>query len=236
MPKGRNSRGILEQLRGGLVVSCQALPESPLYGPAFQSAFAQCAAIGGAAGIRANGSPDIAAIRQVVNLPIIGLLKQPVGPFPYYITPDFAAAQSVVEAGADVVAVSGWVAQRPDRSALGELIGRIQRELGALVMADIATAEDAATAAELGADLVATTLSAARGYTKRDDVPDLELLAQLAGMLPVPVVAEGQFWTPAQVRAAFRAGAHCVVIGTAITNPRIITERLVRTIPRSHAR
>jgi putative N-acetylmannosamine-6-phosphate epimerase len=41
----------------------------------------------------------------------------------------------------------------------------------------------------------------------------------------VPVIAEGRFETPAQVARAFAIGAHAVVVGTAITNPREITRR-----------
>lgn len=231
MPVWDGTQSVLERLRDGLIVSCQALPDSPVHGPDFQAAFARCAAAGGAVGIRANGSRDITAIRRVVDLPIIGIFKQPVGSFPYFITPDFAAAKAVVEAGADVVAVTAWERQRPDRAGLGELIDRIHDELGTPVMADVATAEDGFTAAALGADLVATTLSAARGYTRHDDVPDLALVARLSRSLPVPIVAEGQFWSPAQVQAAFRAGAYAVVVGTAITNPMAITRRFVRAVP-----
>jgi N-acylglucosamine-6-phosphate 2-epimerase/N-acetylmuramic acid 6-phosphate etherase len=40
----------------------------------------------------------------------------------------------------------------------------------------------------------------------------------------VPVVAEGRFNTPELARAAIDAGAHAVVVGTMITNPREITK------------
>ena len=38
-----------------------------------------------------------------------------------------------------------------------------------------------------------------------------------------PIVAEGRIHTPAQASAALAAGAHCVVVGTAITHPQSIT-------------
>src|SRR5689334_18164250 len=50
------------RLRGGLIVSCQALPDEPLYGAAIMARMAVAAEAGGAAGIRANSPVDIAAI------------------------------------------------------------------------------------------------------------------------------------------------------------------------------
>ena len=41
------------------------------------------------------------------------------------------------------------------------------------------------------------------------------------------MIAEGLYEIPAQVREAFRRGAHAVVVGTAITNPREITRRFI---------
>ena len=89
-------------------------------------------------------------------------------------------------------------------------------------------------AAEWGADYVATTLS---GYTEatqpKPDAPDLALLEALAKRLEVPVVAEGRYNTPERVAEAFARGAHAVVVGTMITNPREITRRFVQEgVPR----
>ena len=63
---------VIESLSGKLIVSCQALPDEPLYSPIYMSAMARAAALGGAAGIRANGADNIAAIRAAVSLPILG--------------------------------------------------------------------------------------------------------------------------------------------------------------------
>ena len=103
---------LLKKLQGGLVVSCQARSESPLYGSAIMAAMAQAAALlGGAVGIRANGPADIAAIRSVVSLPIIGIYKQQLAGCDVYITPTLDSARQVVEAGADIVALD--VTNRP---------------------------------------------------------------------------------------------------------------------------
>ncbi len=94
-------------------------------------------------------------------------------------------------------------------------------------MADVATVEEGVHAAALGADLVATTLS---GYTHAgpaSEDPDLDLVRRLCGVLRVPVVAEGRYRTPAQVREALRTGAFAVVVGRAITDPLMLTKAFV---------
>ncbi|ROW51921.1 N-acetylmannosamine-6-phosphate 2-epimerase, partial [Cronobacter malonaticus] len=45
---------MLEQIKGKLVVSCQALENEPLHSPFIMGRMALAAAQGGAAGIRAN--------------------------------------------------------------------------------------------------------------------------------------------------------------------------------------
>jgi N-acylglucosamine-6-phosphate 2-epimerase len=65
------------------------------------------------------------------------------------------------------------------------------------------------------------------------ETPDFDLLQRLTQNLSVPVIAEGLYWTPAQVCTAFELGAHAVVVGTAITRPDDITLRFVDAI-RAH--
>ena len=76
--------------------------------------------------------------------------------------------------------------------------------------------------------MLSTTLS---GYTQfsplKNDGPDFELLENLVKSVKVPVVLEGRIWTPEEVDKAFELGAHCVVIGSAITRPQLITKRFI---------
>jgi len=215
---------------GTLVVSCQAREDNPLHGPAFMAAMARAALAGGAAGIRANGAADIAAIRAITDLPIIGLNKRWRPDFPVYITPDFAAAHEVSAAGADIIALDATPRPRPG-DPVATLVARIHAELGRAVMADIATLEEGLAAAAFGVDYVATTLSGYTDETSHLKGADLALLAALVASCPVPVIAEGRFDTPALVARAFELGAHAVVVGTAITNPLEITRRFAAAVP-----
>jgi N-acylglucosamine-6-phosphate 2-epimerase len=208
-----------------IVVSCQAAPDNPLHGPQSMALMARAAVAGGSAAIRANGAPDIAAIRAAVEVPILGIDK--VGdPSGVFITPDADAAARVVAAGADVVALDGTLRRRPDGRSLRDHVGEIRARLDVELMADVDSLEAGVAAREAGVDLVATTLS---GYTGGEvpDGPDVRLVAELSRTLDCPVVAEGRYWTVDDVKAGFDAGAHAIVVGTAITNPMAITRRFV---------
>lgn len=216
--------GLFERIQGGLIVSCQAVEDSPLHGPQFMVAMAVAAERGGAAGIRANGPEDIRAIKKVCSLPVIGIYKRRDLSPDVYITPDLPSAEAAIRAGADIVALDGTQRPRPGGITLAKLIEAIKERFAIPVMADISTVDEALLAKACGADLVATTLS---GYTPstahKKNGPDLELIRKLAGKVKVPIIAEGRFRTPEQTCQAIRLGAYAVVVGTAITNPQVIT-------------
>jgi len=221
----------LARLAGGLIVSCQARSDNPLHGPQFMAAMARAAAQGGAVAVRVNGPDDVRAVRAAVEVPIVGLYKRPPGESPVSITPTFAEAAAVAQAGADVIALDGTRRPRPGGVTLEALIARVHTELGRPVLADVGDLADGLAAAAAGADAVATTLA---GYLDPaqppPDEPDLNLVGALAARLPVPVIAEGRIRTPAQARMALARGAFAVVVGTAITNPREITRWFVAAL------
>lgn len=221
----------LEPLRDGLVVSCQAPPGSPLRAPAHMAAMARAAMAGGARGIRAEGAEDIAAITSAVHLPVIGLRKLTLPGSDVYITPTLESAREIVAAGAAVLAVDATLRRRPDGAGPGPFIRRLRRELTVAVLADVDSLDAGLRAREAGADAVATTLSGYTGPATTGEGPDLELVAALAAGLDCPVVAEGRYTTPGQVRAAFAAGAFAVVVGTAITEPVTLTRRFAAAAP-----
>ncbi|MEJ1160164.1 N-acetylmannosamine-6-phosphate 2-epimerase [Prosthecomicrobium sp. N25] len=217
--------------KGALVVSCQARADNPLHGPVFMAAMAAAARDGGAGAIRADGPDDIAAIRSAVDLPIVGILKRFRDDVPVYITPDFAAAETVVAAGADIVALDATPRARGGEDLAG-LVAAIRGRLARPVFADVSTLTEGLAADALGVDYVATTLA---GYTdetrvSREAGPNLALVAALAARCRAPVVAEGRFDTPELAAAALAAGAHAVVVGTMITNPREITRRFAAAL------
>jgi N-acylglucosamine-6-phosphate 2-epimerase len=230
------AKEILQTLRNGLIVSCQAQAGTPLGSPEVLAALAAAAERGGAVGIRANGPQNLAAICPAVRVPVIGIYKvaDPAGKVT--ITPTFAAAQAIYEAAAPppaIIAFDATSRPRPQGEDWRTLLRRIQTELGALAMADISTFEEGIAAAEAGADIVATTLS---GYTpatvvkKAAGEPDLELVRLLAGVVDVPVICEGRVHSPEGARAAREAGAFAVVVGTAITAIDWVTRRYVEQL------
>jgi putative N-acetylmannosamine-6-phosphate epimerase len=221
----------IEAIRRRIIVSCQAGAESPLHAPHFIAALAKSAELGGAGGFRVDGAADVAAVRADTSLPIIGINKQPMPGFEVFITPTFASARSVVEAGADLVALDGTNRPRPGGENLREIIQRLHEECGVPVMADIATAAEGLYALELGADMVATTLAGYTSYTAGMRGPALEVLRDLVAATTALVLVEGRIWTVEDVRACFEAGAYAVVIGSAITVPQLITRRFVEAIP-----
>lgn len=228
------SRGaaILDALKGGLVVSCQAGDDEPLFGS--MTGMARAALQAGAVGIRAEGPRDIRAIRDAVDLPILGLYKIRQEGVPVYITPTFESACMVVHAGADMVALDATTPVRPDGLTLEETIMRIHQELNRPVLADVSTLSEGLRAARAGADAVAPTLSGYTPQSPRQDGPDWALLEGLIRELDVPVLMEGRIWDPRDARKALDLGSWAVVVGSAITRPQLIAERFVQEI-RRHA-
>ena len=216
---------ILSKLQGQLIISCQT--QAPLDTPAYTAVLAATMVECGGGGVRINGPAQVRAVRECVKAPILGINKQRHNDYQVYITPTRAAAREVIEAGADIIALDAADAPRPDGSTLKELIAYVH-DCGALVMADISTYEEGVKAAELGADLVGTTLSGYTSYSPQLSGPDLELVKVLADDLAVPIVAEGRYNTPDLVRQAFERGAFAVVVGRAITEPRFIVQPFLK--------
>jgi N-acylglucosamine-6-phosphate 2-epimerase len=230
-----NMDRFLEAIRGGIIISCQASPGDPTYGPDYMVAFARSAQRGGAVGIRANGVEDVQAIKAATGLPLIGIWKRPSqDAHKVIITPTVDDALRLKTVGADVVAVDAGERLRPGGLDAATLIRRINDEVGIPVMADCADLESAVLAQQAGAILAATTLSDPSHLGPYD--PDLTLLAKMVETLHIPVVAEGRFWDPADVEKAFGLGAHTIVIGSAATRPWLITERYVLASARARGR
>ncbi len=218
---------ILPALKNRVVVSCQASRGDPLDDLDTLRRIAASVLLGGAGGLRAEGAARVAAFRAITDLPLIGLVKTLDRQGAVYITPDFAAAHAISNAGADMVALDCTRRRLEEAEPWPTLIGRIHAELGRLVCADIATAEEAEAAEGAGADVVATTLRGYTADTREVAVVDWAMLATVIARVKVPVFLEGHVNSPEQVSRALRTGVHTVVIGSAITRPQTITTRFV---------
>ncbi len=224
----RTPPSVCERFHRRLIVSCQALPGEPFRDTPSIVKFAVAAVAGGASGIRADSPPDVAAIREAVDVPIIGKWNQTLADGSRLITATFEAARALVEAGADMIALD--VTRRGQRHGALERVARIRSELGVPVLADIATLDEALAAADAGADLVLTTM---RGYTEETAHIhgfDLPFLEELVARSPVPVIAEGRLETPELAAAALSPGAYAVVVGSAITRPITIARRFAAAV------
>lgn len=219
---------ILERLRGGLVASCQAYGDEPMNDADTMTKVALSVVTGGAIAVRAQGISHLERMRPVLDVPLIGLWKD--GADGVFITPTLQHAVAVAKTGSEIVALDGTSRPRPDGLTLAETIRGLRSAHDVLVMADVSTLEEGLAAVEAGADLVGTTLSGYTPYTVKTAGPDLELVERLASQLDVPVVAEGRIHTPEHAAAAMGRGAHCVVVGTAITHPSTITSWFVDAV------
>lgn len=223
--------GVLGRIKGGLIVSCQALETEPLYSPYIMSRMAYAAYRGGAVGIRANTPVDIKAIKEAVDLPVIGLYKQMYADSQVYITPTYEAVDEIAACGVDIIAIDGTGRRRPGGITLEDFFREVRkRHPGQLFMADCSCYEDAVHAQELGFDLAGTTL---RGYTEETKdaaIPDYALLQRMTDRLDIPVIAEGGIWSPEQLKQALDCKVHAAVVGTAITRPMDITRRFTEAI------
>lgn len=223
---------IINRLKGKVVVSCQAMPSEPLYLEKCMVAMMKSVIKGGAGALRVAGARDVRNAKHLFDVPVIGLTKPDVIPKNWqeivYITPTVNEVIELVDAGADIIAFDGTMRPRFEGAKLEDLIKYIKINKR-VSMADISTLEEGMNAEKLGADILSTTLS---GYTQfsqnRGDGPDFELLKELIENTNLPVVLEGRIWEPEEVTKAFELGAHCVVIGSAITRPQLITRRFIQ--------
>ena len=219
---------LLEELRGGLVVSVQAPPGSALDDPQALCAIALAAQESGAAAIRAQGAETLALMRRRLRIPLIGLIKRVYDGFEPYITPTSAEVAQVLKAGAQIVAFDATARPRPGGAGIDEIVRAIHAG-GAMAMADCALASDGAAAREAGAEIVATTLCGYTEGTRQEPLPALGLLRDLRA-LGAFTICEGGIHDPEQARAARMAGADAVCVGTAITGINWLVQRFLSSL------
>ena len=216
----------VENLRGKLIVSCQALPQEPLCSSFIMGRMALAAKAGGAAGIRANTKEDIREIQRMVDLPIIGIVKRDYEDSKVYITPTMKEIHELMEVKPEIIAMDATECLRPGNKTLDEFFAEVKEAYpDQLLMADCSTVEEAFHADELGFDFIGTTLV---GYTEQSggaciEENDFEILRKIVAGVKHRVIAEGNINTPYKAKRVIELGAFSVVVGSAITRPQIIT-------------
>lgn len=216
---------ILMQLKHGLIASCQPVDNGPMDSPHIVAAMAKASIAGGAVGLRIEGIENLKAVRKVVDVPIIGIIKRDLDDSPVRITPFLQDIDCLFQAGADIIAFDGTHRVRP--TTIEACVQRIQ-ELGAVSMADCATLEEGLYCQKLGVDLIGSTMS---GYTGGDipPDPDVQLVRDLVSN-GCRVMAEGRYNTPELAAMAIKNGAYAVTVGSALTRLEHIVGWFVNAI------
>lgn len=223
----------MEKIHNNLIVSCQALEDEPLHSSFIMSKMALAAQMGGAKGIRANSVEDIHAIKNEVDLPIIGIIKKDYVGTDVYITPTMKEVDALVEEGVDIIAMDATIQLRLNDLSLDDFFKAVKEKYPhQLFMADCSTVEEAIHADELGFDFIGTTLV---GYTPQSqnlkiENNDFEIIKEIVKHVKHPVIAEGNIDTPEKVKRVLELGCYSVVVGSIITRPQIITKRFVDKI------
>ncbi|MBR4835523.1 MAG: N-acetylmannosamine-6-phosphate 2-epimerase [Clostridia bacterium] len=215
-------------LKRGLIVSCQAVKGEPLYGYGIMHLFAKAAKEGGATGIRALVD-DVDSIKDEVNLPVIGLVKEIYEDSEIYITPTKAEVDRLLATKCDVLCMDATLRSRPGGITLEELYAYARENAnGREIMADVSTIEEAINADKLGFDYISTTMRGYTPYTKEYEIPDVDFVKECLGKVKnAKVIAEGGVFEVSHMEAISKVNPYAVVVGSAITRPKVITERLL---------
>jgi len=222
---------LFNKIKCGLIVSCQSEGEDPFNTPEGVTMFARAAIMGGAVAIRSQGLDKTEMIKKSVDVPVIGLLKSYFPDGSVRITGSFKEVGDLISVSSDIIAIDGTFREREGLSG-PDFIKEVKKRYNCVVMADIATLKEGIACFEAGADCVSSTLS---GYTPETSgspkfTPDYELVEKLVKEISIPVIAEGKINSPGYAAEMMKRGAWAVVVGTAITRPRVVTGWYVEAI------
>lgn len=222
-------------IKPGLIVSCQSEGKDPFNNPRSLALFAKAAEMGGAVAIRSEGIKKTRRIMNSISIPVIGLVKGLFEDGYVRITRSEKEVADLINIGIKIIAIDATTRPACGFNSGPDFIRYIKKKYNILVMADVSCLNDAILSEQVGADFVSTTLS---GYTpdtssKDQNKPDFDLVSRVVEYLNIPVFGEGRINSAMDVKRMKDLGVYGVVIGSAITRPRIITQRFAKAFSKS---
>nr|WP_312693311.1 N-acetylmannosamine-6-phosphate 2-epimerase [Caproiciproducens sp.] len=220
-------------LEGKLIVSCQALEEEPLHSSFIMGRMARAAKEGGASGIRANSVEDIKEIKKNVDLPVVGIIKRNYDDSQIYITPTMKEIDELMKAAPDIISTDATNRIRPGNLTLDDFYIQVREKYpDQLLLADCSTVDEMLHADKLGFDFVSPTLVSYTEDSKdlKIETNDFDFLRTIIGKVKAKVIAEGNIDTPEKAKRVIELGCYCVVVGSAITRPQLITKKFAQAV------
>ena len=227
---------ILNKINHSIIISLQAMPNEPLYD---ENCIIQMARslveLANVKTLRLAGARDIKNIKKLYpDVTIIGITKPERIPDNYkelvYITPNVSDCKKLIDAGADIIATDATLRKRPNNEKLEDLVDFV-KSTDRLLMADIATFNEAKNSYNLVFDSVSTTLSGYKIETQnKTDETDYSHVKSIKENLDIFTILEGKIWEKSQANLAFKSGANSVVIGSAVTRPQLIAKRFMSVL------